>query len=130
MGMHDSDKATATETGANQFPFDNPHMMLDVAVEIVAHDTAQACRRRREAEDRRDDAEATRWRDETIRLIGIRDDLYRGKEGLVESILAEARRKHQEELAEDETVVADNPDMPVDAKAISPQQDGGNDTDA
>lgn len=103
MGMHDSDKATATETGADQFPFNNPHMMLDVAVEIVAHDMAEACRRWHDAEQHGDDDEAAKWHDEMLRLVGVRDDLYQGKEGLVESILEEARRRHQESLAEDET---------------------------
>lgn len=77
----------------------NPHMALDVAVEIVAIGIAKATRAWHDAEQRGDDEGVRKWHAEFRRLVEIRDELYDGNEKTIQAVLDEATTETQEETA-------------------------------
>ena len=68
----------------------NPHMALDVAVEIMSVRIAKAVNKWYDADKGGDTENAKRLHDEVLRLMGIRDELYRGNEDVLRKVLDEA----------------------------------------
>lgn len=68
----------------------NPYMALDVAVEITGVRIAKAMNAWRDAEKTGNAEDAERRNDELLRLMKVRDDLYRGDEETLRMVLEEA----------------------------------------
>lgn len=68
----------------------NPHMALDVAVEIIGVRIARAMNAWSDAENTGNAEDAERRHDELLRLMKVRDDLYRGDEETLRMVLEKA----------------------------------------
>lgn len=83
--------------------FSDPFVALDVAIEIVAHDTADTYRHWQEAQEGDDREAEEEWHRKLIRLLNVREELYRGNKDVLRRVLEDALEKRQSEEEQEDT---------------------------